>query len=40
MDGMFVGTSLRATGYPILMCWMHSDCFDVTEWQSIEEAGA
>ena len=40
MDDMFVVTSLRATGYLIFMCWMDSDCFDVTEWQSIEEASA
>ena len=48
MDGMFVsifmgilvGTTLRAAGYLIFMRWMDSDCFDVTEWQSVAEACA
>jgi len=40
MDDMFVVTSLRATGYLIFMCRMDSDYFDLTEWQSFEEAGA
>ena len=40
MDDIFVGTSLRAAGYLTFMCWMDSDFFNVTEWQSIEEACA
>ena len=38
--GIFIGTTLRAAGYLIFMRWMDSDCFDVTEWQSVAEAGA
>ena len=38
--GILVGTTLRAAGYLIFMRWMDSDCFDVTEWQSVAEACA
>jgi hypothetical protein len=38
--GIFMGTTLRAVWHLIFLRWMDSDCFDVTEWKSVAEAGA
>lgn len=40
MDGIFIGTTLRAAGYLTFMRWIDSDCFDASEWESIAETSA